>query len=69
MPVSGEGFHNYHHTFPHDYSTSEFGPFFNVTTLFINAMAKLGLAYDLRTISKKTIEARKLRTGAYSKQE
>ena len=21
----GEGFHNYHHTFPQDYSTSEFG--------------------------------------------
>merc|ERR1712156_726359 len=47
----GEGFHNYHHTFPYDYSTSEWGLRLNVTTRFINAMAKLGFAYDLRTAS------------------
>ena len=28
----GEGFHNYHHTFPYDYSTSEWGPHLNITT-------------------------------------
>ena len=38
----GEGFHNYHHTFPYDYSTSEYGLKFNVTTAFINFMAKIG---------------------------
>ena len=34
----GEGFHNYHHTFPYDYGTSEWGFRLNVTTRFINAM-------------------------------
>ena len=27
----GEGWHNYHHTFPYDYSTGEWGPMLNVT--------------------------------------
>jgi len=44
----GEGFHNFHHTYPYHYSTSEFGWLFNATTIFIDTMAKLGLAYDLR---------------------
>ena len=35
----GEGFHNYHHTFPHDYSASEWRWSLNLTTLFIDAMA------------------------------
>merc|ERR1712126_109686 len=59
----GEGFHNYHHTFPYDYSTSEWGFSFNVTTLFIEAMASLGLAYDLRKASEETVKARAARTG------
>lgn len=59
----GEGFHNYHHTFPQDYATSEFGSLLNPTTVFINAMAKIGWAYDLKTMSKEAIEARKRRTG------
>lgn len=44
----GEGFHNFHHTYPYHYSTSEFGWLFNPTTFFIDIMAKLGLAYNLR---------------------
>ena len=44
----GEGHHNYHHTFPYDYGTSEWGLSLNLTTGFINTMAKLGQAYDLR---------------------
>ena len=35
----GEGFHNYHHTYPHDYSASEYRWSLNLTTLFIDAMA------------------------------
>ena len=58
----GEGFHNYHHTFPYDYSTSEWGLRLNVTTRFINAMAKLGFAYDLRTASPSVVAARAVRT-------
>ena len=59
----GEGFHNYHHTFPYDYSTSEWGLRLNVTTRFINAMAKLGFAYDLRTASPSVVAARAARIG------
>jgi len=59
----GEGFHNYHHTFPYDYSTSEWGGRFNVTTLFIDAMAAIGQAYDLRKATSHTVKARAARTG------
>ncbi|MEE6488355.1 hypothetical protein FKM82_015210 [Ascaphus truei] len=59
----GEGFHNYHHTFPFDYATSEFGVRYNLTTCFINLMCFLGLASDCKTVSKDIIMARKLRTG------
>lgn len=60
---SGEGFHNYHHTFPYDYSTSEFGWRFNLTTAFIDLMCFLGLASDRKKVSKEVILARKMRTG------
>lgn len=59
----GEGFHNYHHTFPWDYSTSELGWRFNLTTMFINSMAAIGQAYDLKQVSPEMIIKRKLRTG------
>jgi len=59
----GEGFHNYHHTFPYDYGTSEWGYSFNITTRVIDAMAYLGQAYQLRKASPEVIEARAKRTG------
>jgi len=59
----GEGFHNYHHTFPHDYATSEWGISINLTTLFIDAMAWLGLADSRRKVSEETVERRSQRTG------
>ncbi|KAG8184340.1 hypothetical protein JTE90_005358 [Oedothorax gibbosus] len=59
----GEGFHNYHHTFPYDYAASEYGIKYNLTTMFIDVMAWLGQAYDRKTASKGMIKARKLRTG------
>ncbi|KAM9379892.1 stearoyl-CoA desaturase [Phaethornis superciliosus] len=59
----GEGFHNYHHTFPYDYSTSEFGWHLNLTTAFIDLMCLLGLASDRKKVSKEAILARKMRTG------
>lgn len=62
----GEGFHNYHHTFPWDYSSSEFGLRYNLTTAFIDLMAWLGLAYDRKTASPELIRDRKLRTGELS---
>ncbi|KAM4809835.1 stearoyl-CoA desaturase 5 [Rhinophrynus dorsalis] len=59
----GEGFHNFHHTFPFDYSTSEFGLKFNPTTCFIDLMCFLGLANDCKKATRQMIMARKLRTG------
>lgn len=41
----GEGWHNYHHVFPWDYKTGEFGEYYlNITTAFIDLMAKIGWA-------------------------
>ncbi|XP_041645067.1 stearoyl-CoA desaturase b isoform X2 [Cheilinus undulatus] len=59
----GEGFHNYHHTFPFDYATSEFGCRLNLTTAFIDLMCFLGLASDCKRVSKEMIAARVQRTG------
>lgn len=64
--LPGEGFHNYHHTFPHDYATSEYGMKLNLTTAFIDFMASIGQAYDRRVISKEAIEARRKKTGELS---
>ena len=70
----GEGWHNYHHVFPWDYKTAELGYYgLNFTTAFIDFFAKLGLAYDLKTVSDEMIKKRVLRTGDgthdYSKEE
>lgn len=61
--ATGEGFHNYHHVFPHDYSASEYGWHFNITTFFIDTMYILGQAYDRRKIPMDIVLKRKLRTG------
>lgn len=59
----GEGFHNYHHTFPFDYSTSEYGWKLNLTTCFIDLMCFLGLASDPKRVSREAVLARVQRTG------
>lgn len=61
----GEGWHNYHHTFPWDYKASELGfqGKFNLTSGLIDFWAKLGLAYDLKTVSREVIGKRVERTG------
>lgn len=59
----GEGFHNYHHTFPWDYATSELGYDLNLTKLFIDTFAKLGWAYERKVVTPDMIKQRKLRTG------
>lgn len=61
----GEGYHNYHHAFPYDYSASELGwrHNFNLATAFIDLFAWLGLAYDRRGPSKGMIEKKVQRTG------
>lgn len=60
----GEGYHNYHHSFPFDYRTAEDGVKFNATRLFIDLMAKIGQAYDLKKVNQETIEANKEKVRA-----
>lgn len=60
-----EGFHNYHHTFPWDYRATEH-PLYNMLTptiVFIDAMAMIGQAYDLKTVPHDIIKQRTHRTG------
>jgi len=60
----GEGWHNYHHVFPWDYKTAELGDYqLNFTTAFIDFFAKIGWAYDLKSVSTEIIKKRVERTG------
>ncbi|XP_030559244.1 acyl-CoA Delta(11) desaturase-like [Drosophila novamexicana] len=60
----GEGWHNYHHVFPWDYKTAEWGRYsLNMTTAFIDFFAKIGWAYELKSVAPETIERRVRRTG------
>ncbi|ODM92900.1 Acyl-CoA Delta(11) desaturase [Orchesella cincta] len=59
----GEGWHNFHHTFPWDYKTSEFGWKMNFSTMLIDFFAWIGWAYDRKTASPQLIRKRMLRTG------
>lgn len=60
----GEGYHNYHHTFPWDYATSELSYTLNVSKVFIEVCANLGLAYKLRRPTQELIERVKLSAQA-----
>jgi stearoyl-CoA desaturase (delta-9 desaturase) len=63
LNVLGEGFHNYHHTYPSDYRASEFGWFMqlNVTCFVIDMLAKTGLVWDRKMASREAVEAAKKR--------
>lgn len=52
------------HVFPWDYKTAELGNYrMNLTTAFIDFFAKIGWAYDLKTVSNEIIKKRVERTG------
>ncbi|XP_076277577.1 acyl-CoA Delta-9 desaturase [Lasioglossum baleicum] len=60
----GEGWHNYHHSFPWDYKASELGSYtLNSTTAFIELMAYFGLAYDLKTCKGDLVERTSKKKG------
>jgi len=65
----GEGYHNYHHTFPWDYSTSELGfsKNFNLTTMFIDFFEYCGLAYGLKKPTREMVKSKidKVGDGTY----
>jgi len=66
----GEGWHNYHHSFPFDYKAAELPYVFNMTTVFIDFFALIGWAYDRKTASHDMISQKMERTGEYcNKQE
>lgn len=52
---SGEGWHNYHHTFPWDYKAAELSMHFNFTASIIRFCERIGLAYDLKTASPEMV--------------
>ena len=62
----GEGFHNYHHVFPQDYATGEFGWYFNPTCVLLDIAAFFGQVYDRKTIPKDVILRRKEKYGDHS---
>jgi len=59
----GEGWHNYHHTFPWDYKTSEYGMRFNLTRDIIEFCERIGWAYNLKEASADMVQKRIMRTG------
>lgn len=64
----GEGWHNYHHVYPWDYAASELGYTLNLTKMFIDFMASIGLAYDLKSVDPEVAKNRKLKSGDGSRQ-
>jgi len=48
--AGGEGYHNYHHSYPKDYATSEYGILkqWNPSKLFIDCFAMIGWVWDRR---------------------
>lgn len=59
----GEGYHNYHHTFPWDYRASEIGKRLNVTTFLLNIFQKIGWAYDMKTTPLELVQRMVLNNG------
>lgn len=47
----GEGWHNYHHAFPWDYKAAELTMHFNLSASIIRFLARIGLAYELKSAS------------------
>jgi len=64
----GEGHHNYHHTFPWDYRSSEQGAWdnFNPGTAVINFFHAIGWATDLKMASPEMVANRRKKMGDHS---
>jgi hypothetical protein len=60
------GWHNFHHAFPYDYATSEYGYKLNLSKVFIDCMAWIGQAYDLKQAGSEVVLHRRMRTGDLS---
>lgn len=64
VATCGDGWHNYHHTFPWDYKNAELLDYkLNLSTLVIDMFSLIGWAYDLKTVPTDLVTKRALRTG------
>ncbi|XP_063924314.1 acyl-CoA Delta-9 desaturase-like isoform X2 [Zophobas morio] len=62
--TNGEGFHNYHHAFPWDYKAAELGSYYgNWSTAFIDFMARVGWAYDLKSVPTELVSRKVRKSG------
>uniref|UniRef100_A0A2A4JV26 Fatty acid desaturase domain-containing protein n=1 Tax=Heliothis virescens TaxID=7102 RepID=A0A2A4JV26_HELVI len=59
----GEGWHNYHHSFPFDFKAAEFFDQLDWATGLIRWFAKNGWAYDLKEASPEMVNAMTKRLG------
>jgi stearoyl-CoA desaturase (delta-9 desaturase) len=60
----GEGYHNFHHRFGSDYRNGVHWYQFDPTKWFVWTMARLGLARNLRRVTKEVIERAKMAVRA-----
>ncbi|XP_063897096.1 acyl-CoA Delta-9 desaturase [Helicoverpa armigera] len=59
----GEGWHNYHHSFPFDFKAAEFCDRFNWSTNMIRWWARQGWAYDLKEATPEMVSSLMKRAG------
>ncbi|GMS92654.1 hypothetical protein PENTCL1PPCAC_14829, partial [Pristionchus entomophagus] len=65
--TNGEGWHNYHHTFPQDYRASEYMFKGNMSAMMIDFFAYMGWVWDRKRMSKDAIERQKTLKGDHSR--
>lgn len=67
LAAMGEGWHNFHHVFPFDYKTGEFGGFegykYNITTAIIDFLSWMGLIYERKFATPEMISKKAHRSG------
>ncbi|XP_049868577.1 acyl-CoA Delta-9 desaturase isoform X2 [Pectinophora gossypiella] len=63
LVAMGEGWHNYHHTFPWDYKAAELGYTLNLTTLLLDGFARIGWAYDMKEASTTLVRTVAMNRG------
>lgn len=59
----GEGWHNYHHTFPWDYRAAELGQYFNLTTAVIDFCSDMGWVWDRKYATPAMVKSRAIKRG------
>lgn len=59
----GEGWHNYHHSFPWDYRAAEFGQYFNLTTMVIDFCEEMGWVWDKKYATPAMVRSRATKRG------